>query len=84
MNNELHRSVECCPPHLVLWANQFVAVYREAQSGDARISILEIPHTWKPPDTGVIKLNIDAAFPVAVDFFRISLVARNSLGECIW
>lgn len=33
---------------------------------------------------GFLKVNVDAAFPLGTDFFRISLVARNSAGKCVW
>lgn len=41
----------------------------------------------RPPALGVIKVNIDSAFPPKSqygNFFHVSMVARNSEGRCIW
>lgn len=40
--------------------------------------------TWSPPPLGVIKINVDAAFPGQVDDFYVGMVARDSVGMCVW
>lgn len=73
-NSEVHGSTEGFPPYLVLCAKEFISIYQQAQgpvSSDAA-------PTWSPPDSGIIKLNVDVAFPVETNFFRISMVECNS------
>lgn len=39
---------------------------------------------WRPPNPGIIKINVDLALPCGQAFFRIGLVARDSSGGCVW
>lgn len=39
---------------------------------------------WIPPPFSIIKLNVDVAFPSNSDFHRVSMVARDSSGSCLW
>lgn len=40
--------------------------------------------SWRPPEPGVVKINVDVALPEGHDFFRIGLVARDSTGKVVW
>lgn len=82
-NNEVHGGTEGFPSDLLLWAKEFVKLFQEAQGSALVVSSPTPPQIWVPPDPGLIKINVDAAFPNAANFFRISLVARNSDGVCL-
>lgn len=83
-NAEVHGNEAHCPPNLVRWATDFVKMYWEAQRGELVDTATVFRHSWRPPDPGVFKLNVDASFPVAGISFRISMVARDCHGKCIW
>ncbi|XP_012827280.1 PREDICTED: uncharacterized protein LOC105948608 [Erythranthe guttata] len=42
------------------------------------------PAHWKPPEKGVIKINVDAAFPVGETFYSLACIARDDSGKCVW
>ncbi|XP_012853169.1 PREDICTED: uncharacterized protein LOC105972737 [Erythranthe guttata] len=37
-----------------------------------------------PPDRGVIKMNVDVAFPTGKNFYVTAMVARGCSSECLW
>lgn len=45
---------------------------------------MQLHESWQPPEEGVIKVNVDVALPVNMDFLVLSMVARDSSGRCIW
>lgn len=38
---------------------------------------------WVPPNPGVVKVNVDVAFPEKEDFIRVAMVARDDRGVTI-
>lgn len=72
-NSEVHGSTEGFPPYLCCGRrNSFPFTKRRKVR-----SRQTLPQTWSPPDSGIIKLNVDVAFSVETNFFRISMVACN-------
>lgn len=40
--------------------------------------------SWTPLQPGAIKVNVDVALPSNTEVFRVSGVAHNERGQCIW
>lgn len=83
-NKEVHGLNDGFPPDLVEWSREYLRTYQEAQGSGMGLQLQQSPQSWIPPIDGFIKINVDAALPTGKDFYRISLVARNAQGECLW
>lgn len=83
-NKELYGTVDGFPADLVGWSTEYLARYHSAQVKPPPSQATPLPDVWVPPDPGVIKINVDAAFPDSSTYFRVSMVARNSQGVCLW
>lgn len=66
------------------WCSEFLKAYCRAQCPISHSSPSADPVEWSPSATGFVKVNIDVAFPVNADYFRVSGVARDDRGLCLW
>lgn len=83
-NKDVHHSPYDIPPDIVLWCKNDLADYRSAQCVPF-LSPRQPPSLlWQPPGVGQIKINVDAAFPRNSRNFRVSMVARDHDGRCLW
>lgn len=65
------------------WATNFLQVYSHARtSTSCRKSTFQDSGTSHLGDA--IKINVDAALPLASTTFSMSMVARDSSGSCVW
>lgn len=55
-----------------------------AQSLGTHKQVQQFRTTWAPPTHGFLKINVDAAPPLNMDFYRVRLVARDEQGNCLW
>lgn len=56
-------SPEEIPSDIVVWSRNFLAAFQQASMrGPAQTQVVASSH-WQPPPNGVIKINVDAAFP---------------------
>lgn len=62
----------------------FRETYPAAQIGESLDSDSAVVTQWRPPEPGVVKINVDVALPAGRDFFRIGLIARDSDGNVVW
>ncbi|XP_012852581.1 PREDICTED: uncharacterized protein LOC105972189 [Erythranthe guttata] len=69
---------------MVGWCAAYLRTYDDAQLQHNNVRRPEFSQTWTPPPIGVLKLNVDAAFPPNSEFHRVSLIARNATGTCVW
>lgn len=83
-NLDVYDSKEPFPPDIVKWSEEYLKAYTEAQVVPRIGRDGEHPHQWSPPASGMLKLNVDVAFPEGVDWYRASMVAQNEKGECVW
>lgn len=83
-NLDVHNSPIHSPPDIVAWSREFLDAFQAAQvlaPGSTNGAANEV---WIPPPRGVLKINVDAGFPGQQDDCWISMVARDSAGECVW
>lgn len=83
-NTELHGSLEELPGNIATWAREYRKLYEEAQLGNGMKSDNTLESQCKPPEPGVIKINVDVGLPAGLDSFRIGLVAGDSAGQVLW
>lgn len=83
-NKEVHGSTDGFLSDIVGWARRYLRTYQEAQVPGISRAQQNLAQSWTPPAGDFIKINVDAALPKENDFYRISLVARDSQGECLW
>lgn len=83
-NLDVHGEERSFPADVVSWSKAFLEAYRAAQGPQQELFSPVRPETWSPPKEDFIKINVDVALPEGVDFYRISFIARNSTGECLW
>lgn len=83
-NKELHGIEVGFPSDLVKWATEYLACYHSAQVKPPPAFPNPLPNIWVPPDPGTIKVNVDATLPEKTNFIRVSMIARNSHGNCLW
>lgn len=83
-NDQLHGSNSGFPMDVVGWCSEFIKAYHHAQSPIPSPSLHTGNVEWLPPTSGLIKVNVDVALPSKSDFFRVSGVARNDRGQCLW
>ncbi|XP_012849448.1 PREDICTED: uncharacterized protein LOC105969246 [Erythranthe guttata] len=69
---------------IIGWCCSYLHAFKDAQFRNLRPHKPNHEEVWKPPPWGIIKVNVDAAFPPSKYFYNISLVSRNSDGQCIW
>lgn len=83
-NEQVHGSNAGFPANVVDWCKEFLKAYQRAQCPTSHPSTAVDTVDWIPPAGGFIKINVDMALPASADFFRVSGVARNENGDCLW
>ncbi|XP_012831247.1 PREDICTED: uncharacterized protein LOC105952259 [Erythranthe guttata] len=69
---------------IVGWSSTYMESYRGARLSRSIVDKRSHAILWSPPPIGVIKINVDAAFPQGNDHYYTSMVARDSQGQSVW
>lgn len=83
-NNEVHGSNYSTPGDVVSWSYEYLTRYWSAQVSPPSRSNQSPSTSWSPPLPDFIKINTDASFPENSRDVWVSMVARNSMGSCVW
>lgn len=83
-NSEVHGSKFYPSADVVSWSQEFLERFWGAQVHLPPRSNPQVGSVWSPPPPGYIKINTDASFPGNSKDAWVSMVARNSDGECVW
>lgn len=71
------------------WSSKFISDWRSAKASRLMLTAVgvkhysSVVHKWRPPERGMLKLNVDAAYKVGLDSFSIGLVLRDHLGSFV-
>lgn len=83
-NNESHGTSFDPPSDIVEWSRAYIVRFWNSQTPPIVKSPRPVMVSWSPPPTDFAKVNTDASFPNGKTDSWMSLVARNSSGECVW
>lgn len=83
-NNESHGTSFDPPSDIVEWSRAYIVRFWNSQTPPIVKSPRPVMVSWSPPPTDFTKVNTDASFPNGKTDSWMSLVARNSSGECVW
>ena len=68
------------PSKLLSQATRMLTEYSIANSQPSIIELHDAPHTWTPPPTGFLKLNVDAGYSTGTKIAKLSFVLRDENG----
>lgn len=81
---DTHNSQHQVLANLTNWSEEYLTRYREVQINPTLLLNVQSSAIQTPPPGGLVKINVDAAFPGQSSEFWVGLVASDYSDACIW